>query len=184
MRKELYCNTMGATAACSIRLAEGTNQTPEASSVVMGDAWFGSVMCAAECKKRGMEAIFQIKSNHGLYPKQYITDALNDAPGGSHIVLTAKHPDEVELVAVGYRYNAKVTLFFVATKNAGSTNQGAPYEMKFADSHGNVHVRLVDQPNLISDFFKHQTASINIIKPDNMSSGLKRNGTHEIHSSV
>jgi len=38
MMKELYCNTIGATAACSIRLAEGTNQSPEASSVVMGDA--------------------------------------------------------------------------------------------------------------------------------------------------
>ena len=122
MRKEVYSNTMGAAAASSIRLAEGTNQTPEASSVVMGDAQFGSVICTAECKKRGMEAIFQIKSNHSLYSKQYITDGLNDTSGGSHIVLTAKHPDEVELVADGYRYNTKVTLFFVAIKNVGSTN--------------------------------------------------------------
>ena len=93
-----------------------------------------------------MEAIMQIKSNHGLYPKQFIPDALADGPGGSHIVLTATYPDEVKFVAVGYRYNSKVTLFFVATKNVGSTNQGAPYEMKFADSHGNVHVRLIDRP--------------------------------------
>ena len=26
--------------------------------------------------------------------------------------------------------------------------------MKFSDTHGNVHVRLVDRPSVISDFFK------------------------------
>ena len=60
----------------------------------------------------------------------------------------------MELVSVVYRYNSKVTLFFVSTKNAGSKNQGAPYEMKFADSYGNVHVRLVDRPNLVSPLFE------------------------------
>ena len=144
MKKELYCNAMGATATCSIWLAKGTNQSLEASSIVVGDAWFGSFQCAAECKKRGIEAIFQIKSNHGLFPKQYITDALHDAPGGSHVVLTAKHPDEVNLVAVGYHYNLKVTILFVVTKNEESTNQGTLYEMKFSDRHDNVHVQLVD----------------------------------------
>ena len=43
---------------------------------------------------------------------------------------------------------------FVATEDAGSTTKGTPYEMKFADEDGNVHVRYVDQPDVISKFFQ------------------------------
>jgi hypothetical protein len=46
-------------------------------------------------------------------PKDFILESLKDAPGGSHIVLKTKHPDgDNDLVAVGYRYNSMVTLFF------------------------------------------------------------------------
>ena len=101
-----------------------------------------------------MDAVYQIKSNHGLYPKQYIEDTLKDAPSSTSIVLEGKHPEGSELVAIGYGYNSKVTLCFVITKNAGSTRAGRPYEMKFSDSHGNVHVRLVDRPAVILDLFE------------------------------
>jgi len=105
-----------------------------------------------------MEIVCQIKTNHGLFPKQYIEEALKDAPGGCHIVLEGKHPNGADLVAIGYRYNSKVTLSFVISKNAGSTRKGSPYEMKFSDSHGNVHVRLVDRPSVISEFFERSNA--------------------------
>ena len=59
-----------------------------------------------------------------------------------------------ELYAIGYRYNCKKTLMFVTTELAGQTTKGAPYEMKFADGDGNVHVRQVDRPDVISRFFK------------------------------
>ena len=59
-----------------------------------------------------------------------------------------------ELLAIGYRYNSKKTLMFVATELAGKTMRGTPYEMKFADEDGNVHVREVDRPDVISKFFK------------------------------
>ena len=159
MKTQQYQREMGATAACTIRLGEGTNQNNETSTVLMGDAWFGSVRAANEASKRDMNAILQIKSNHGLFPKDFIEEALKDAPGGSHIVLETKHPDgDNELVAIGYRYNSKVTLCFVITKNAGSTGKGTPYEMKFTDSHGNIHVRLVDRPSVISEFFEVSNA--------------------------
>ena len=101
-----------------------------------------------------MEAIYQIKSNHELYPKQFIKDTLNDVPAGTHIVLEGKHPEGADLVAIGYRYNSKVTLCFIIIKNARSTRQGKPYKMKFSDMHGNVHIRLVDRPSVILDFFE------------------------------
>ena len=154
MSTQPYHKDLGATAACTIRAGEATNVHQEARTILMGDAWFGSVKAASVASKRKMEAVYQIKSNHGLYPKQFIEDALKDGPGGTHIVLEGKHPDGAELIAIGYRYNSKVTLCFVMTKNVGSTKPGTPYEMKFTDLHGNVHVRLVDRPAVISNFFQ------------------------------
>ena len=109
---------------------------------------------AAVAAKRNMDTVYQVKSNHGLYPKQFIEDTLKEAPGGTYIVLEGQHPDRPTLIAIRYRYNSKVTLCFVITKNAGSTRKGKPYEMKFTDSYGNIHVRLVDCPSMISNFFE------------------------------
>jgi hypothetical protein len=39
-------------------------------------------------------------------------------------------------------------------KNAGSTKPGRPYEMKFNDAFGNVVQRLVERPEILSDFFE------------------------------
>ena len=153
MKEQKYQKDLGATAACTMRLGESTTQDPAARTVLIGDAWFGSVRAATAAWSKNMNAVYQIKSNHGLYPKQYIEETLKDAPGSTHIVLEGKHPEGTELVAIGYRYNSKVTLFFIITKNTGSTRLGKPYKMKFSDTHGNVHVRLVDRPAVISEFF-------------------------------
>ncbi len=39
------------------------------------------------------------------------------------------------------------------SESAGSTEEGKPYQMKFPDAFGNVHVRSVPRPEVISDFF-------------------------------
>ena len=101
-----------------------------------------------------MEAACQIKLNHGLHPKQFIKDTLKDIPSGTSIALEGKHPEGTELVAIGYRCNLKVTLYFVITKNAGSAKAGKLHEMKFSDMHNNVHACLVDRPRIASKFFK------------------------------
>ena len=44
-------------------------------------------------------------------------------------------------------------LFFAMTSNAGSTEPGQPYEMKYTDPFGNVKTRLVNCPALLSKFF-------------------------------
>ena len=58
------------------------------------------------------------------------------------------------LMAIGYRYSSKATLFFICTQDAGSTRAGVPYEMKFTDSYKNVCVRYVDRPQVIADYFQ------------------------------
>ena len=150
----MYQKELGATAACTVRASEVTTQVKEARTMLKGDAWFGSVKAAAAAVERGMEAVYQIKTNHGLFPKDYIEECLKDAPGGCHIVLEGKHPSEADLIAMGYRYNSKVTLSFVMSKNAGSIRKGSPYEMKFTDAYRNIHVRLVDRLSVISEFFQ------------------------------
>ena len=39
-------------------------------------------------------------------------------------------------------------------KDAGTTRGGTPYEMKYTDDYGNVHVRLIDRPDVISSFYR------------------------------
>ena len=65
---------------------------------------------------------------------------------------------EVTLIAVGYRYSRRTTLFFLLTKGAGSTVSGDPYEMKFTDSYGNIVTLFIDHPEVVSTFFKMSNA--------------------------
>jgi hypothetical protein len=165
MKTQLFNSQIGATAGCTLRSLLGTIPPDENDEKfgIRGDAWFGSVRAANEVAKRGHEGVFQIKSYHASYPKDYIEAALKDAPGGVHIALEGVTRDEIKLVAVGYRYSRKATLFFLATENAGTTKNGDPYQMKYTDSFGNVCTRLVDRPDMISKFF----ASSNTIDTHN-----------------
>lgn len=106
--------------------------------IVKGDSWFGSVRAAAALAQRGIQSILQIKTGHSLYPKDFIDEVLCNCPGGVHVVLEGIHPDGMKLIAIGYRYSSKKTLFFVMSEFAGSTTKGDPYEMKFTDEHGNI----------------------------------------------
>ena len=53
-------------------------------------------------------------------------------PGGSYIVLESNIRD-VDLLAIGYKYNKSDILYFVATKEAGHTQPGFPYIAKWKD---------------------------------------------------
>ena len=168
---------LGATAACTIRCAEGSHQGGETlKATVKGDAWFGSVKCAVALSQRGRAFVGQIKSNHSLFPKDYIEDKLKDAPGGTHIVLKATY-QEVDIIAVGYRYSSKKTLHFILTSDGGSTTPGEPYEMKFTDTYGNIHVRDVDRPDVISCFFKDSNCVDKHNQARQFELGLEKNGS-------
>ena len=120
----------------------------------MGGTQFSSVKAATSTVERDVEVAYQIKSNHGLFPKQFIEDSLKDALGDFDVTLEGKHSSRAHLVAIGCQHNLKVTLSFIISKNAGSTRKGSPCKMKFLDSYGNAHSRLVDLLSVISDFFQ------------------------------
>jgi hypothetical protein len=154
--KSLHHNAaMGATDGCTLRLLEGTsNGACLEGHGIKGDAWFGSVQTTMEIGARGGQTILQVKVKKGLYPKYFIDEALKDAHGGLSIVLAGIAPNGVRLIAVGYRYSVKTTLFFVMTENAGSTKPGDPYMMKYTDSYGNLCSQEVEHPAVISEFFR------------------------------
>jgi len=43
---------------------------------VQDDAWFGSVKVASALAKQGYKAVLQIKTGHGLYPKNILKQFL------------------------------------------------------------------------------------------------------------
>ena len=100
----------------------------------------------------------QVKTNSGLFPKKFIADTLDGMPGGVKIVLKGTAPNEVPLVAIGYRYSTKTSLFFVTTEDAGNTTPGNPYIMKYTDDYGNLCTREVERLEVLSDFFEMSNA--------------------------
>ena len=155
MQSQRHCAELGATAACTLRLmVEVHKDNSQAGAGLPVDAWFGSMKAAVALAKEGYKAVLQVKTGNGLFPKKFIEDTLKDAPGGVWIVLEAIH-DNVPLIVIGYSYSKRTMLLFVATKNAGSTKKGNPYNMKYTDDWGNVHVHEVDHPDIISNFFEH-----------------------------
>jgi hypothetical protein len=130
---------------------------------VRGDAWFGSIQTANEVGLRGFDCILQVKQYHSHFPKDYIESDLKEIPGGVHIMLEGTTKDEAPLVAVGYRYSRKTILFFVLTKNGGTSKPGDPYQMKYTDNYGNICTHDVDRPQVISIFF----AGSNVINTHN-----------------
>ena len=62
MQEKKYCAEMGATAACTLRIAKGgTQPTLEGQKEgVKADAWFGSVTCADALGQQGFKSIMSV----------------------------------------------------------------------------------------------------------------------------
>ena len=101
MSVQCYAVHGGTTACCLRMLDECAKPLRERNE---GDAWFGSVKAVAKLAEKGHIAFLQGKNNKALYPKDYIEGALNDMPGGVHILLAGTHSNGTLLVALGYRY--------------------------------------------------------------------------------
>ena len=100
MASQQYQQELGATAACTLRLATGrVSAENDRHYTIQEDAWFGSVKAAAALGHKGIRAVLQVKNNKALYPKEYIEKALENAPGGVHIVLKGTAPNGVDLIA-------------------------------------------------------------------------------------
>lgn len=165
MKSSKYQSEYGATTACILRHIEATagsgREVKETLGVKMyGDSWFSSVKGAVQVGERGHEYVGPVKTNHEYFPKTEIENLMKDFPGGTHLVFECLSPSKVSLVAIGYKYNSRNVLSFIATKNAGSTRPAAdtPYLASFPDEFNNVKKRAVERPQVISIYFQCSNA--------------------------
>ena len=163
MKNKPYQN-LGGTAACVLRAvrafceflnlpSDDDTTTDHSPRLYVGDSWFGSIKAAIGVAKSGHHACFMIKNGYSKTPKKYLEETMKDYPGGTWITLETEI-DSVALVCIGYKYNKKNVLTFIFTKSVGSTSQGDPYEARFPDKFGNVCVRYVARPSVLSTYFQ------------------------------
>ena len=76
-------------------------------------------------------------------------------PGGSYLVMriNPRFPGGIPPRAIGYKYNSRKFLGFIATKGAGSTESGDPYLYCFPEMYYNVYICPIDCTNLIGRYF-------------------------------
>jgi hypothetical protein len=120
----------------------------------MGDSWFSSVKTATKVMENGHEWVGPVKTAKRLYPKEELESRLENWPGGMHLVMEGLTPDMKTLLAIGYKYNSRKVLCFLATKNAGATTPGVPYRARFVDDNRNLVARPVERPEVLSNYFK------------------------------
>ena len=152
-----YGNDFGGTVACSKRMAKATvrNNIHDCDDAVknmwIGDSWFASVKTAVEIAPFG-NFIGIVKTAHSFYPKKWIENKMKDWPAGSNLVLEAKK-DGVDLVAIGYKYNNKKVICFIATKSNGHTEPGIPYKARWKDENDTIMYRYVERPDIVARYF-------------------------------
>ena len=116
--------------------------------------WFGLVKTTANIGQSGNNAVMMVKTAHARSPKKWLEEQMEEFPGGTWIVLEGRvQPEDIDLISIGYKYNKKKVLTFIATKGAGSTNAGELYETRFPDKFGNVCVHNGAHPSIISNYF-------------------------------
>ena len=76
-------------------------------------------------------------------------------PEGSYIFMksTPIVPGGRPLMSIGYKYNPRKVLFFIATDGAVSTEPGNTYLSCFPEIYSNVSVCSVVRPRLLGRYF-------------------------------
>jgi Transposase IS4 len=66
MLSSRHHNTIGPTAACTLRLAE---ETMESGDRCIADSWFGSVRACTKLGEQGFVSMMNVKTAHRLFPQ-------------------------------------------------------------------------------------------------------------------
>jgi hypothetical protein len=60
----------------------------------------------------------------------------------------------VQLVATCYKYNRRKVLFFISGDGAGGMADGNPYIKRWADDNGNIVIRAISRPHVVSNYLE------------------------------
>lgn len=111
----------------------------------------------------GFSFVGPVKTAKKNFPKLFLEETMKNWSGGMSLVMEGRTASGVEVLAIGYKYNSTKVLCFVATKDAGSTLEGIPYNARYKDGYGNGAARKVPRPDIISRYF----AASNVVDKHN-----------------
>ena len=119
------------------------------------DNWFSSVKTDEETMAKGVDYCGPANMSHKGFCLATFENLMKDWPGGSYLVMkiTPRVPGSIPLLAIGYKYNSRKVLGFIATEGAGSTAPGDPCLSRFSDIYSNVSVCPVFCPHMVGRYF-------------------------------
>ena len=99
------------------------------------DIWFISVETDKEEMTAGVDYCGPAKMIHKGFCLSTLEKLIKDFPGGSYLVMkiTTRANIVRPLLAIGYKYNYRNVLGFIATEGDGSTEPGGTYLSHFHD---------------------------------------------------
>ena len=102
---------------------------------VFDDSWCDSVKAGvAAWKQFGILFAGVIKTAQAKFPKKYLETKMKSWLAGSHLILE-KVVENVDVIAIGYKYNLRKVICFVFYKQAGITETTDDYRSKWKDEH-------------------------------------------------
>ena len=83
----------------------------------------------------GVDYCGLVETSHKGFCLTTLENLMKYWPGGLYLVMESapRFPGERPLLAIGYKYNSRKVLGFIATEGAGSTEPGDPYLSCFPD---------------------------------------------------
>ena len=102
----------------------------------------------------GVDYCGPVKTSHKGFCLAALEKLMKDWPGGLYLVMksTPRFPGGRPLLDIGYKYNSRKVLGFIATKGAGSTAPGNPYLSRFPDIYSNISVLPLVCPHLLGRY--------------------------------
>ena len=140
----------------TLRQCESANVTQ--GGWVGGNAWFGSVPCVVELKKKlGIYSTFIIKQNKQYCPLQVIQKILrartkDGQAAGRHVVMKATISD-VDLFLLAYAWSNQRVAYIVSSCGTTVPHE-EPYRTHFTDDFGNVTFKEIPRPSIAHFYFE------------------------------
>ena len=119
------------------------------------DSWFSSIKTSEEVMAVGVDYCGTVKTSHKCFCLATLENLMKNWPGGSYLVMksTTRFPGGISLMDIGYTYNSRKVLGFIATDGSGSTKPGDPYLSCFPDIFSIVSVIPVVRPHFLCRYF-------------------------------
>ena len=137
MQTTKFQQQIGGTTEFMKRLMVATKGCSQLTSndTYFADSWFSVLMMAEELMVEKVDYCGEAKTSHKGFCLATLENLMKDWPGRSYLVLksTPIVPGGIPLLAIGYKYNSRKFLVFIATEGAGSNEPGYPYLSRFPD---------------------------------------------------